>query len=87
MRSEKAEIVCSSFITEAPFKVSGIGNVSAELHFATGITGKSNSTMNFEQCSAEGLASSDRVTFLAVRRSDFAMNSIASHSTRPDAIK
>ena len=81
MRSEKADPVCSSFITEAPFKVSGIGNISAELHLATGITGKSNSIMNLE------LASFDTVTFLAVRRSDFATNSIASHSTRPDAIK
>jgi len=82
MRSEKAEMACSSLMTEAPFKVSGSENTSAELYFTTGITGKSNSTKNFAS-----LASFDPTTFLAVRRPDFATNSTASHSTWPDEIR
>lgn len=86
MKSEKAETACITLITEAPFKVSGIGNISAELHFTTGITGKSNSIMNFEQMSCAG-SFDPKTTFLAVRRPDFAKNSIESHFTIPDAIK
>jgi hypothetical protein len=91
MRSEKAETACSSLMTEAPFRVSGGENTSAELHFTTGITGKSNSTKNFEQVCCAGeyklFLPFDPTTFLAVRRPDFATNSIASHSTRPDEIR
>jgi len=91
MRSEKAETACSSLMTEAPFKVSGSENTSAELPFTTGITGKSNSTKNFEQVYCAGeyklLASFDPTILLAVRHPDFATNSIVSHSTRPDEIR
>jgi hypothetical protein len=91
MRSEKVETVCSSLMIEAPFRVPGSENTSAVLHFTTEITGKSNSTKNFERvyCAVEYklLASSGPTTFLAVRRPDFATNSIASHSTMPDEIR